>query len=190
MELSDSHMCVCYTILPLLKIALVSVIAYLCVLCIFSFSSFSCKHIILFRKETQGVKSFKSGCYQSQPEFWPFPAVSNYFPDINECGPPLYVSCGSFADCHNVEGSHHCECTSGYELRSGGTKFKSEKNTCQGKQFPMSHVPSICLHSHPVNNEDCFGIVVPRSQSPGKSTPGSLKTHSSHFLFLFRFTPH
>ncbi|XP_019489310.1 PREDICTED: adhesion G protein-coupled receptor E2-like isoform X2 [Hipposideros armiger] len=52
--------------------------------------------------------------------------------DINECGPPLYVSCGSFADCHNVEGSHYCECTSGYELLSGGTKFKSDKeNTCQ-----------------------------------------------------------
>ncbi|XP_019575285.2 adhesion G protein-coupled receptor E2 [Rhinolophus sinicus] len=52
--------------------------------------------------------------------------------DINECGPPFYVSCGSFADCHNVEGSHYCECTSGYELLSGGTKFKSEKeNTCQ-----------------------------------------------------------
>ncbi|KAM5233066.1 adhesion G protein-coupled receptor E2-like isoform 2-T3 [Hipposideros larvatus] len=52
--------------------------------------------------------------------------------DINECGPPLYVSCGSFADCHNVAGSHYCECTSGYELLSGGTKFKSDKeNTCQ-----------------------------------------------------------
>ncbi|XP_032990358.1 adhesion G protein-coupled receptor E2-like isoform X3 [Rhinolophus ferrumequinum] len=52
--------------------------------------------------------------------------------DINECGPPFYVSCGNFADCHNVEGSHYCECTSGYKLLSGGTKFKSEKeNTCQ-----------------------------------------------------------
>uniref|UniRef100_A0A7N5P4S0 Adhesion G protein-coupled receptor E2 n=1 Tax=Ailuropoda melanoleuca TaxID=9646 RepID=A0A7N5P4S0_AILME len=54
--------------------------------------------------------------------------------DINECGPPLYVSCGSLAHCHNVEGSHYCECASGHELLSGGTKFQSEKeNTCQGK---------------------------------------------------------
>ncbi|XP_034513058.1 adhesion G protein-coupled receptor E2 [Ailuropoda melanoleuca] len=52
--------------------------------------------------------------------------------DINECGPPLYVSCGSLAHCHNVEGSHYCECASGHELLSGGTKFQSEKeNTCQ-----------------------------------------------------------
>ncbi|XP_045709439.1 adhesion G protein-coupled receptor E2-like isoform X3 [Phyllostomus hastatus] len=51
--------------------------------------------------------------------------------DINECGPPLYVSCGNFADCHNVEGSYYCECISGYELVSGGTKFKNETNTCQ-----------------------------------------------------------
>ncbi|KAM7140876.1 adhesion G protein-coupled receptor E2-like isoform 3-T3 [Molossus nigricans] len=58
--------------------------------------------------------------------------VSTCVPDINECGPPLYMSCGNFADCHNVEGSHYCECTSGYELLSGGVKFKSEKeNTCQ-----------------------------------------------------------
>uniref|UniRef100_A0A452R3K0 Adhesion G protein-coupled receptor E2 n=1 Tax=Ursus americanus TaxID=9643 RepID=A0A452R3K0_URSAM len=55
--------------------------------------------------------------------------------DINECGPPLYVSCGSLAHCHNVEGSHYCECASGHELLSGGTKFQSEKeNTCQGKK--------------------------------------------------------
>ncbi|XP_028377115.1 adhesion G protein-coupled receptor E2-like isoform X1 [Phyllostomus discolor] len=51
--------------------------------------------------------------------------------DINECGPPLYVSCGNFADCHNVEGSYYCECISGYQLVLGGTKFKNETNTCQ-----------------------------------------------------------
>uniref|UniRef100_A0A667G3S6 Adhesion G protein-coupled receptor E2 n=1 Tax=Lynx canadensis TaxID=61383 RepID=A0A667G3S6_LYNCA len=53
-------------------------------------------------------------------------------PDINECGPPLYMSCGSLAHCHNVEGSYYCECAPGHELLSGGTKFQSEKeNTCQ-----------------------------------------------------------
>ncbi|KAM5308513.1 adhesion G protein-coupled receptor E2-like isoform 5-T5 [Glossophaga mutica] len=51
--------------------------------------------------------------------------------DINECGPPLYISCGSFADCHNVEGSYYCECISGYELIAGGTKLKNETNACQ-----------------------------------------------------------
>ncbi|XP_008060842.1 adhesion G protein-coupled receptor E2-like, partial [Carlito syrichta] len=52
--------------------------------------------------------------------------------DIDECGPPSYISCGRHADCHNVEGSHYCKCSSGYKLLSGGTKFKSEKeNTCQ-----------------------------------------------------------
>lgn len=134
MELSNSYMWVYYTILPLLKIALVSVVAYLCIFAFSPFPVFSCKHIILFRKKKQGIKSFKSDCYQSKPELWPFLAVPNYVPDINECGPPLCVSYGSVADCHNVEGSHHCKCTSGYELLSGGTKFKSEKeNTCQGK---------------------------------------------------------
>ncbi|XP_075854294.1 adhesion G protein-coupled receptor E2-like [Microcebus murinus] len=56
--------------------------------------------------------------------------------DIDECGPPFYLSCGSLAECHNVEGSHYCECTSGYELFSGGTGFRSEKeNTCQAIPF-------------------------------------------------------
>ncbi|XP_027944665.1 adhesion G protein-coupled receptor E2-like [Eumetopias jubatus] len=63
--------------------------------------------------------------------------------DINECGPPLYVSCGSFAHCHNVEGSHYCECASGHELLSGGTKFQSEKeNTCQEVPFSSWTSPS------------------------------------------------
>nr|KAF6283205.1 hypothetical protein mPipKuh1_000353 [Pipistrellus kuhlii] len=47
--------------------------------------------------------------------------------DINKCSPRLPMSCGSSAVCYNVEGSHYCECTSGYKLLSGGTKFKSEK---------------------------------------------------------------
>ncbi|XP_039108282.1 adhesion G protein-coupled receptor E2 isoform X2 [Hyaena hyaena] len=52
--------------------------------------------------------------------------------DINECAPPLAVSCGNFADCQNTEGSYHCECSPGYELASGAKTFKSEsENTCQ-----------------------------------------------------------
>uniref|UniRef100_A0A667G1G3 Adhesion G protein-coupled receptor E2 n=1 Tax=Lynx canadensis TaxID=61383 RepID=A0A667G1G3_LYNCA len=60
-----------------------------------------------------------------------FSTSSEVCTDINECGPPLYMSCGSLAHCHNVEGSYYCECAPGHELLSGGTKFQSEKeNTC------------------------------------------------------------
>ncbi|XP_042784615.1 adhesion G protein-coupled receptor E5 isoform X1 [Panthera leo] len=53
--------------------------------------------------------------------------------DINECGPPLAVSCGKFADCQNTEGSYHCECSPGYQLASGAKTFRNEsENTCQG----------------------------------------------------------
>ncbi|VTJ53855.1 Hypothetical predicted protein, partial [Marmota monax] len=52
--------------------------------------------------------------------------------DINECVPPMKVSCGKLADCQNVEGSYYCMCSPGYELRSGGTNFTNEsENTCQ-----------------------------------------------------------
>uniref|UniRef100_A0ABI8ASG5 Adhesion G protein-coupled receptor E2 n=1 Tax=Felis catus TaxID=9685 RepID=A0ABI8ASG5_FELCA len=61
-----------------------------------------------------------------------FSTSSEVCTDINECGPPIYMSCGSLAHCHNVEGSYYCECAPGHELLSGGTKFQSEKeNTCQ-----------------------------------------------------------
>ncbi|XP_040305583.1 adhesion G protein-coupled receptor E2-like [Herpailurus yagouaroundi] len=53
-------------------------------------------------------------------------------PDIDECGPPLPVSCGKFADCQNTEGSFYCKCSSGYLLASGAKAFRSEsENTCQ-----------------------------------------------------------
>uniref|UniRef100_A0A8C9PEQ8 Adhesion G protein-coupled receptor E5 n=1 Tax=Spermophilus dauricus TaxID=99837 RepID=A0A8C9PEQ8_SPEDA len=52
--------------------------------------------------------------------------------DINECVPPMKVSCGKLADCQNVEGSYYCMCSPGYELRSGGTNFtNASENTCQ-----------------------------------------------------------
>uniref|UniRef100_A0A8C9K1P3 Adhesion G protein-coupled receptor E2 n=1 Tax=Panthera tigris altaica TaxID=74533 RepID=A0A8C9K1P3_PANTA len=53
--------------------------------------------------------------------------------DIDECRPPLAVSCGKFADCQNTEGSYHCECSPGYQLASGAKTFRNEsENTCQG----------------------------------------------------------
>nr|XP_025718872.1 LOW QUALITY PROTEIN: adhesion G protein-coupled receptor E2-like [Callorhinus ursinus] len=52
--------------------------------------------------------------------------------DINECGPPLAVSCGKFTDCQNTEGSHYCTCSPGYELASGARMFRNEsENMCQ-----------------------------------------------------------
>lgn len=51
--------------------------------------------------------------------------------DINECGPPMTVSCGRFADCQNTEGSYHCMCSQGYVLSSGGKTFKNKsENSC------------------------------------------------------------
>ncbi|XP_059950035.1 adhesion G protein-coupled receptor E5 isoform X2 [Mesoplodon densirostris] len=52
--------------------------------------------------------------------------------DINECGPPLTVSCGKLADCQNTEGGYHCMCSPGYELISRAPMFKNEsENTCR-----------------------------------------------------------
>ncbi|XP_042638691.1 adhesion G protein-coupled receptor E5 [Orycteropus afer afer] len=52
--------------------------------------------------------------------------------DINECAPPVRVSCGKFADCQNVEGSYYCTCSPGYMLPTGGKAFRNEsENMCQ-----------------------------------------------------------
>ncbi|XP_068393001.1 adhesion G protein-coupled receptor E5 isoform X1 [Eschrichtius robustus] len=64
--------------------------------------------------------------------------------DINECGPPLTVSCGKLADCENTEGGYHCMCSPGYELISGETTFKNEsENTCQDVD-ECQQKPKIC----------------------------------------------
>ncbi|XP_037361902.1 adhesion G protein-coupled receptor E5 isoform X2 [Talpa occidentalis] len=64
--------------------------------------------------------------------------------DINECGPPLTVSCGRFADCQNTDGSYHCTCIPGYELVAGGTTFRNEsENTCQDVE-ECKQKPKIC----------------------------------------------
>ncbi|EPY89757.1 hypothetical protein CB1_000077001, partial [Camelus ferus] len=59
------------------------------------------------------------------------PAAQNST-DINECGPPLTVSCGQSADCKNTEGSYYCMCIPGYALVSGAPTFRNEsENMCQ-----------------------------------------------------------
>ncbi|XP_027810953.2 adhesion G protein-coupled receptor E5 isoform X9 [Marmota flaviventris] len=73
--------------------------------------------------------------------------------DINECVPPMKVSCGKLADCQNVEGSYYCTCSPGYELRSGGTNFTNEsENTCQDVDECRSgqhqcHQSTICTNT-------------------------------------------
>ncbi|XP_061046373.1 adhesion G protein-coupled receptor E5 isoform X4 [Eubalaena glacialis] len=73
--------------------------------------------------------------------------------DVNECGPPLTVSCGKLADCQNTEGGYHCMCSPGYELISGATTFKNEnENTCQDMDECSSgqhqcHNSTICVNT-------------------------------------------
>ncbi|KAB0387433.1 hypothetical protein FD755_002389, partial [Muntiacus reevesi] len=64
--------------------------------------------------------------------------------DINECGPPSPVYCGSSADCQNTEGGYHCTCSPGYEPTSGVTIFRNEsENTCQDVD-ECQHRPRVC----------------------------------------------
>ncbi|XP_012391337.1 adhesion G protein-coupled receptor E5 isoform X7 [Orcinus orca] len=73
--------------------------------------------------------------------------------DINECGPPLTVSCGKLADCQNTEGGYDCMCSPGYELISGTTMFKNEsENTCRDMDECSSgqhqcHNSTICVNN-------------------------------------------
>ncbi|XP_032481380.1 CD97 antigen isoform X3 [Phocoena sinus] len=73
--------------------------------------------------------------------------------DINECGPPLTVSCGKLADCQNTEGGYYCMCSPGYELISGATMFKNEsENTCRDMDECSSgqhqcHNSTICVNT-------------------------------------------
>ncbi|XP_029771754.1 CD97 antigen isoform X2 [Suricata suricatta] len=94
--------------------------------------------------------------------------------DINECGPPLAVSCGKFADCQNTEGSYHCECIPGYELASGGKTFKNKsENTCQ-EVDECQRKPRICKgRSICVRTQGGFTCVCPPGLEPNKTDPGT-----------------
>ncbi|XP_070118275.1 adhesion G protein-coupled receptor E2 isoform X4 [Equus caballus] len=73
--------------------------------------------------------------------------------DINECEPPLAVSCGKFVDCQNVDGSYHCTCAPGYGLVSGATTFRNEiENTCEDVDECSSgqhrcHNSTVCVNT-------------------------------------------
>ncbi|XP_036597060.1 adhesion G protein-coupled receptor E5 isoform X2 [Trichosurus vulpecula] len=52
--------------------------------------------------------------------------------DVNECVPPIHISCGAHADCVNTEGSYYCTCIPGYALPSGEKRFPNDTmNDCQ-----------------------------------------------------------
>uniref|UniRef100_A0A5F8HER1 Adhesion G protein-coupled receptor E5 n=1 Tax=Monodelphis domestica TaxID=13616 RepID=A0A5F8HER1_MONDO len=52
--------------------------------------------------------------------------------DINECAPPISISCGMNADCKNTEGSYYCMCIDGYELPTKNRTFLNASfNDCQ-----------------------------------------------------------
>uniref|UniRef100_A0A4W2E037 Adhesion G protein-coupled receptor E2 n=1 Tax=Bos indicus x Bos taurus TaxID=30522 RepID=A0A4W2E037_BOBOX len=64
--------------------------------------------------------------------------------DINECGPPSPVYCGSSADCQNTEGGYYCTCSPGYEPVSGAMIFRNEsENTCRDVD-ECQHRPRVC----------------------------------------------
>uniref|UniRef100_A0A5F5PP08 Adhesion G protein-coupled receptor E2 n=1 Tax=Equus caballus TaxID=9796 RepID=A0A5F5PP08_HORSE len=73
--------------------------------------------------------------------------------DVNECEPPLAMSCGKFADCQNVDGSYYCTCAPGYGLVSGATTFRNEsENTCQDVDECSSgqyqcHNSTVCVNT-------------------------------------------
>lgn len=79
--------------------------------------------------------------------------------DINECGPPSPVDCGSSADCQNTEGGYHCTCSPGYEPVSGPAVFRNEsENTCRDVNECTSgkkpcHNSTHCLNS--VGSYEC-----------------------------------
>ncbi|XP_045022674.1 adhesion G protein-coupled receptor E2 isoform X2 [Bubalus bubalis] len=73
--------------------------------------------------------------------------------DINECGPPSPVYCGSSADCQNTEGGYHCTCSPGYEPVSGATIFRNEsENTCRdvdecSSGWHQCHNSTVCVNT-------------------------------------------
>uniref|UniRef100_A0A4W2DQG9 Adhesion G protein-coupled receptor E2 n=1 Tax=Bos indicus x Bos taurus TaxID=30522 RepID=A0A4W2DQG9_BOBOX len=69
-------------------------------------------------------------------------------PDINECGPPSPVDCGSSADCQNTEGGYYCTCSPGYEPVSGKWTMSAQTRVCKGL--------SICI-----NTEDSYTCQCP-----------------------------
>nr|CAF25492.1 CD97 antigen transcript variant [Bos taurus] len=82
--------------------------------------------------------------------------------DINECGPPSPVDCGSSADCQNTEGGYYCTCSPGYEPVSGAMIFRNEsENTCRDVD-ECQHRPRVCKgRSVCINTEGSYTCQCP-----------------------------
>ncbi|XP_054418066.1 adhesion G protein-coupled receptor E5 [Pteronotus mesoamericanus] len=91
--------------------------------------------------------------------------------DINECGPPLLVSCGKLAECQNTEGSYKCLCSSGYTLVSRTTQFGNKsQNMCEDVNECASGQHSCHKSTHCLNIQGSYKC----SCRPGwKPAPGS-----------------
>ncbi|XP_057565888.1 adhesion G protein-coupled receptor E5 isoform X2 [Hippopotamus amphibius kiboko] len=122
--------------------------------------------------------------------------------DINECGPPLQVSCGRLADCQNTEGGYHCTCIKGYELISGATTFRNaSENTCRDVDECSSgqhqcHSSTLCANTRGSYTCDCRQGWVPKPGFQNKqnttickeifptwTTPPGIKSQSLSVFF-------
>ncbi|XP_071474704.1 adhesion G protein-coupled receptor E2-like [Marmota flaviventris] len=72
--------------------------------------------------------------------------------DINECLLPQKVSCGYFADCHNVQGSYYCTCFPGFELLSGAKTFSNASENTYQDVDECSSGEHKCHHSTTCTN--------------------------------------
>ncbi|XP_068939276.1 adhesion G protein-coupled receptor E3-like [Petaurus breviceps papuanus] len=80
-------------------------------------------------------------------------ATKNHCLDVNECAPPIKVSCGQNADCINTHGSYHCTCRPGYILPSQKTFLNASMNDCQDVSFPRNPGVSSKLENHSLHLE-------------------------------------
>ncbi|PNI18366.1 FBN3 isoform 8, partial [Pan troglodytes] len=66
--------------------------------------------------------------------------------DVDECG-SRESPCQQNADCINIPGSYHCECTRGYKLSPGGA--------CVGRN-ECREIPNVCSHGDCMDTEGSY----------------------------------
>ncbi|XP_072458191.1 adhesion G protein-coupled receptor E3-like isoform X1 [Notamacropus eugenii] len=94
--------------------------------------------------------------------------------DVNECVPPVSISCGPHADCCNTEGSYHCICLPGYALPSGEKTFpNATMNDCQDINECASPINASCgPNAGCVNTIGSYQCIC----NPGYTLPSGRKT--------------
>uniref|UniRef100_A0A8C3YG35 Adhesion G protein-coupled receptor E2 n=1 Tax=Catagonus wagneri TaxID=51154 RepID=A0A8C3YG35_9CETA len=92
--------------------------------------------------------------------------------DINECSPPSTASCGKNADCQNTEGGYYCTCVPGYELASGASAFRNEReNTCRDVDECQQELRLCKSHSICVNTQGSYTCLCPPGLKPDPRDP-------------------